>query len=52
MFSDMTHGCKHSESRDDRGSGKPSDHPTAWIELKDTAQSGSGRKRGIDGEET
>jgi hypothetical protein len=31
---------------------KTSDHATAWIELKDTAQSGSGRKRGIDGEET
>jgi hypothetical protein len=31
---------------------KTSDHATAWIELKDIAQSGSGRKRGIDGEET
>ena len=32
--------------------GKTSHHAPAWIELKDIAQSGSGRKRGIDGEET
>jgi hypothetical protein len=32
--------------------GKTSHHAPAWIELKDLAKSGSGRKRGIDGEET
>ena len=32
--------------------GKTSHHAPAWIELKDIAQSGSGRRRGIDGEKT
>jgi hypothetical protein len=32
--------------------GKTNHHAPAWIELNDIAQSGSGRKRRIDGEET
>ena len=39
-------------AREVRSWEKTSDHAPAWIELKDIAQSGSGRKRGIDGEET
>jgi ATP-dependent DNA ligase len=31
---------------------RTSDHAPAWIELRDIAQSGSGRERAIDGEET
>jgi hypothetical protein len=39
-------------AREVRSWEKTSDHAPAWIELNDIAQSGSGRKRGIDGEET
>jgi exodeoxyribonuclease III len=38
-------------AREVRSWEKTSDHAPAWIELKDVAQSGSGRERGIDGEE-
>jgi hypothetical protein len=41
-----------SVAREVRSWEKTSDHAQAWIELKDIVQSGSGRKRGIDGEET
>jgi endonuclease/exonuclease/phosphatase family metal-dependent hydrolase len=39
-------------AREVRSWEKTSDHAPAWIELNDFVQSGSGRKRGIDGEET
>jgi hypothetical protein len=39
-------------AREVRSWEKTSYHAQAWIELKDIVQSGSGRKRGIDGEET
>jgi len=38
-------------AREVRSWEKTSDHAPAWIELKDVAQSGSGRERGTDGEE-